>query len=409
MKNGVIKRTLPNGVRILCETVPHVRSVALGIWVNTGSRMEEDGEAGVSHLIEHMLFKGTNRRTAEQIAQEIEGRGGHLNAFTDREVTCYYARILADDLAVGVDVLADMLTESKLDPADLSTEIGVVLEEIKKYEDVPEDHIHDLHAQHRWGDHPLGKPIIGTSDSVASFDQTALRNYMSKRYVAGKTLVVAAGRVDADELEKLVEERLGSLSGDFELPSGPKPVATTGTRELTKDVEQTHLCIGSDMVTISDDRRYAATVLDAVLGGGMSSRLFQEIREKRGLAYAVGSYTSYYREAGAFTVYAGTSPSTYEQVVELCLAELKRITEEPIPDDEMDRCKRMLCGSVVLSLESMSSRMHRMARNELFHGRDITIDETLERIAKVTPSDVRELAAEYLSPDNLTITAIGPF
>jgi predicted Zn-dependent peptidase len=408
MPSPAEKVTLPNGVRVVFEPVTHVQSVAIGIWCQTGSRLETEKEAGISHLIEHMLFKGTASRSAERIAQEIEGRGGHLNAFTDREVTCYYARVLSADLGIALEVLADMFVNSKLDHADLDLEKGVVQEEIKKYEDSPEDHIHDLHAQSRWGDHPLGRPVIGTHDSVGSFTPDHLRSYMKRRYAAGKTFVAAAGNLQPDELCGVAERFLNPLRSDFQLPNEAPPVGKPGEHYLAKDVEQVHFCIGGDAVSVYDERKYALSVLDAILGGSMSSRLFQEIREKRGLAYAIGSYAALYREGGSFTVYGGTSPRTYDDVRVLVQNELDKIREEPVPDEELERTKSMLKGNLVLGLEGMSSRMHRLARNEMIFGRDIPVEETVAKIESVTAEQVQSLASEFLAPPSLTVTAIGP-
>lgn len=371
--------------------------------------MESDSEAGISHLIEHMLFKGTKRRTAEQIAQDIEGRGGSMNAFTDREMTCYYVRVLADDVENAFDVLSDMYLHSKLAPEDLELEKSVVQEEIRKYEDSPEDHIHDLHARMRWGDHPLGRPIIGTHESVGSFRRENLQDYMSRRYVAGKTIVAVAGNVETDRVEEIAEKYFESLKDDFDLPLEPPPKSNPGEFLIPKEVEQVHFCIGGDGVNIYDERKYAMSVLDAVLGGSMSSRLFQEIREKRGLAYAIGSYMAPYREAGALTIYGGTSLKTFGQVREIVRQEIAKLRAEAVPEDELQRAKRMLTGNLVLGLESMSARMTRMARNEMLFGREIPVEESLSKINAVTSQDVQALANEYLNPDYLTTTAIGPF
>lgn len=406
---SVQKFVLSNGVRVVCEPVGHVQSVAIGIWCQNGSRMESESEGGISHLIEHMLFKGTKNRTAEQIAQDIEGRGGHLNAFTDREQTCYYARILSEDVPNAVEVLGDMYTQSLFEPPELELEKGVVQEEIRKYEDSPEDHIHDLHSRTRWGDHPLGRPIIGTHESVGSFSREKIIEYMDRRYVAGKTLVAAAGNLDPQILKDSVERALGGLSDDAELPTSVAPASRPGETLAKKDVEQVHFCIGGDMVSQLDERRFAASVMDALLGSSMSSRLFQEVREKRGLVYAIGSYTAMYREAGAFTVYGGTSPAKFDQVREVCAEELRKVREEPVPEEELVRVKQMLKGNIVLGLEGMSSRMHRIARNELVHGREMPIEETLEKINAVSAKDIQELANEYLDEAALTTTAIGPF
>lgn len=408
MSNTVEKFTLENGVRVVCEPIENIQSVAVGIWCQNGSRLEQTNEAGISHLIEHMLFKGTQKRTAEQIAQEIEGRGGHLNAFTDREMTCYYARALAEDLPIVLDVLSDMYTHSKLDETDLELEKNVVQEEIKKYQDSPEENIHDLHTQSRWGEHPLARPIIGTKETVASFKQHNLKDYMRKRYVAGKTLVAVAGKVEPKELKKLSEQYLISLNSDFELPNEKPPQSNASENYYEKDVEQVHFCIGGDAVNIYDERRHALSVLDAILGGSMSSRLFQEIREKRGLVYAIGSYSAIYREAGAFTIFGGTAMQAWETVKQLIKQQLDTICNEKVSQDELERTKRMFKGNVVLGLENMGARMRRIARNELIFGRDIPIEETLEKVDAVSQDDILTLAQQFLSPEKMTITAIIP-
>lgn len=405
----IAKFVLPNRVRVVCEHVPYVHSIAIGIWCHTGSRMESPQESGISHLIEHMLFKGTKKRTAEQIAQEIEGRGGHLNAFTDREMTCFYARTLAEDMPTALDVLSDMFTNSLIKPDDLELEKSVIHEEIRKYEDTPEEHIHDLHARKRWGEHPLGRPIIGTHESLASFQREHLKDYMQKRYVAGKTLIAIAGKVEPEQFRKLCEEKLSTLSGDYPLPNEPPPNPNPGEFLVPKKVEQVHFCMGGDSVTLYDERRHAFGILDAILGGSMSSRLFQEIREKRGLAYAIGSYGALYREAGAFTIYGGTSLHTWKQVKEVVEKEITKIRSEEVSEEELERAKKMIKGSIVLGMESMSARMHRIAKNELVYGRDIPIEETLEKIEAVTPKEIQTLADDFLNPEKMTITAIGPF
>ncbi|HWD40399.1 MAG TPA: pitrilysin family protein, partial [Fimbriimonas sp.] len=296
----VEKFTLPNGVRVLVEPVSHVRSAAIGLWCKTGSRHESDHEAGITHLIEHMLFKGTEKRTSKQIAEAIEGRGGALNAFTDKETTCYYCRVLSDDTANGVDVLTDMMLHSLIDPEELAREQGVVLEEIKRSEDEPSDHVHDLHLQYRWGDHPLGKPIIGTPRSVSSFTRSDITAYMDRRYRAENVLLAVAGNVTQEEVIKAAESALGKIPHTTSDSQPTRPAGTAQTNLVGKDVEQVHFCIGTDGTSIYDDSLYTMAVLDAALGGSMSSRLFQEIREKRGLAYAVGSYSLTYGAGGAY-------------------------------------------------------------------------------------------------------------
>lgn len=403
------KTVLPNGVRILSETVTHVESASIGLWCRTGSSDEHDAEAGITHFIEHMLFKGTPTRTAHEIADSIEARGGMLNAFTDKQATCYYCRVLADDSENGVDVLSDMMCHSLLDPEELGKEKGVVLEEIKRSEDEPGDHVHELHLQARWGDHPLGKPIIGTSESVSSFSRDDLVNYMNRRYRGRHILLAAAGKVQHSELVAWASERLGSLAPGDEITPLSRPGGAAVKRIENKDVEQVHFCIGTDAPSLLDDEsRYSASVMDHILGGGMSSRLFQEIREKRGLAYSVGSYVLNYTAGGAYTVYGGTSPITWDQVQELVRKEFDKMMADGPSEDELDKAKRSLCGSLVLGLEGMSSRMMRMAKNELIRERDVPVTETMDKINSVSRDQIIELARRILDPALVSTTAIGP-
>lgn len=409
MSSPLQKFTLSNGVRVLVEPVDYVQSAAIGLWCQTGSRHENDDEAGITHLIEHMLFKGTERRTAKEIAEAIEGRGGALNAFTDKEATCYYCRVLADDVENGIDVLSDMMRHSLIDPEELEREEGVVLEEISRSEDEPESHVHDLHLEGRWGDHPLGKPIIGTRDSVAGFRREHLAKYMDRRYRGNNVLLSIAGRVDVNDVKAWAEERLGSIAAGGEDAPITRPFGTGGRNEVEKDVEQVHFCIGTDACSIYDENIYTLRLLDSILGGGMSSRLFQEIREKRGLAYSVGSYAMNYSAGGAFTIYGGTSLKTWEQVQQLIREEISKLIQTGLEDGELDRNKRNISGHIVLALEGMSARMNRMARNELIFGREITVEETLQKLNAVTEKQIRDMAAEILTEDKLSTTAIGPF
>jgi predicted Zn-dependent peptidase len=402
------KFTLDNGVRVLVEPVRHVRSAAIGLWCQTGSRHERPDEVGITHLIEHMLFKGTKRRTAKQIAEEIEGRGGHLNAFTDKEATCYYARVLKDDVALAVDVLADMMLNSRLDPRDLELEKGVVLEEIKRSEDEPSDHVHDLHLQSRWGDHPLGRPVIGTRESVASFGRENLSRYMRRRYRGGNVLLAAAGYVEPSDLLSLAEEKLGAMTSGDEALACERPSGSAGEAYHAKDVEAVHFCIGTDGASVYDEQLYAMSVLDAALGGNMSSRLFQEVREKRGLVYAIGSYSLPYGAGGAFTAYGGTGKETWDEVRSLVFEEFGKVRESGIEEAELERVKRNICGNIVLALEGMSARMMRLSKNELYYERFVPVEETVSKIEAVTNGDVVELAKRILDERLVSVTAIGP-
>lgn len=401
--------SLENGVRILVEPIGHVQSAAIGLWCKTGSKDELDREAGITHLIEHMLFKGTGRRSAKQIAEEIEGRGGSLNAFTDKEQTCYYCRVLSDDVETGIDVLADMLTGSLLDADELSREIGVVLEEIKRGEDEPDSHVHDLHLSARWGEHPLGKPIIGTRDSVSVFKRNNLAEYIERRYLGSHIILSVAGNVEAQRVAALASEKLGGIAPGTEINKPERPIGKTSKLEQSKDVEVVHFCIGTDGASVYDSDYYTGIVLDGILGGGMSSRLFQEIREKRGLAYAIGSYTLSYTAGGAFTVYGGTSYEKWDEVQSIVRDEFDKVMKEGVPDDELRRTKQLLSGHIVLALEGMSARMMRMAKNEIIHGRDVPVSETLAKIEAVTNEAIIEFARKFLPDDQINTTAIGPF
>jgi predicted Zn-dependent peptidase len=409
MKTEIFRTTLPTGLRVLCEPLSHVESVAVGVWCQTGSRLEAPEEAGISHMAEHMLFKGTKTRTAKDIAEAIEGRGGHINAFTDKEVTCYFARVMADDLSLALEILADMYLHARLDPEDLEKEKGVITEEIRRYEDTPEDQIHDLHARHRWREHPLGRPVIGFRETVTSITRERLVNYLRQRYVAGKTVISAAGNLDPEKFVEDCKKYFEELEGDFDLPLEPPSRSHSGEERISRDVEQVHFCIGCDWTDAYDARRYAASLLDGVLGGGMSSRLFQEIREKRGLAYSIGSYEARYREAGAFTVYGGTSVETFDQVRDLVFEELERVRKEPVGSEELERNKRQAIAGMVMAMESMTTRMSRLARNEILYGRDVPIEEVVEKIQAVTPEDLQEVAQSFLMREGIAVTAIGPF
>jgi predicted Zn-dependent peptidase len=407
--SDIVKMNLGNGVRILVEPVTHVKSAAVGLWCKTGSRHEKDNEAGITHLIEHMLFKGTQTRTARQIAEEIEGRGGSLNAFTDKEMTCYYCRVLASEVEHGIDVLTDMMLHSLIDPEELKREESVVLEEIRRAEDEPGDHVHDLHLEARWGHHPLGRPVIGTKESVSGFKRDDLKTYMDRRYVGDNVLIAVAGNVDPDKIKKSAEVHLGKINAAHGEEDVPRPEGKSGRNLVKKDVEQVHFCIGTDGCSAYDQDLYTLIVLDGALGGSMSSRLFQEIREKRGLAYSVGSYMLSYSAGGVYTVYGGTSLDNWDKVQELVFTEFKNVMKDGLSADEIDRTKRNLAGNLVLSLEGMSSRMMRMSRNELNHKREIPVEETLEKIEAVTNEKLIELARRILPDDKISTTAIGPF
>jgi len=408
--SNIQKIVLDNGVRILVEPVTHVQSAAIGLWCRTGSRHELDTEEGITHLIEHMLFKGTPTRTAKEIAESIEGRGGMLNAFTDKESTCYYCRTLSDDAVNGIEVLTDMMLHSNFDPEELEREEEVVCEEIKRSVDEPGDHVHELHLEYRWGKHALGKPIIGTEESVRSFRRDNILSYMDRRYRAENVMLSVSGNVDPDQIRAAVETTLGKLPSGVTNSQVERPLGTKAMNEVSKDTEQVHFCIGTDGISIYDEVDIPVmSILDSALGGSMSSRLFQEVRERRGLVYSIGSYTLTYGAGGAYTVYGGTSKKNWEEVKEITRREMDKVMLDGLSEAELERVKRSLAGNLVLALEGMNSRMMRMSRNEFNHERQITVEEVLERLNKVTNSQVMELANRILAEEKVSTTAIGPF
>ncbi len=405
----IIKTTLSNGVRVLTEPVEYVKSAAIGLWCHTGSGYEHDNERGVSHFIEHMLFKGTSKRTAKDIVEAIEGRGGAINAFTDKETTCFYCRVLADDIDVAIDVLSDMVTGSLMDEEELKREKGVILEEIKRSQDEPSDCIHDLHMEERWPGHSFGYSTLGTLESIGATTRKTVQDYLGRRYRGPRILLAATGLVDNAKIVDLSQKVLGALPGDVEVMEFTKPAPKAAANYRVEDNEQVNFCIGSDGCSVyEEDKIYTLTVLDAALGGGMSSRLFQEVREKRGLVYTIGSYSQTFVMGGTFTVYGGTSPENWPIVLDLVTEEFGKVREAGLEADELERTKRLICGNTVLALEGMSSRMLRMAKQELYHKRDIPIEETLAKINAVTNDQIVSLAQEMLAEDQISITAIGP-
>lgn len=412
MTENVEKTTLANGVRVVTESISHVESISLGIWVATGARYEAQNVRGISHFLEHMLFKGTERRpTAKQIADEMDMVGGYLNAFTDKEYTCYYARALAQHLPLSLDLLSDMYMNSLFDAAETARERKVVLEEIKRRDDDPDDLVHDLLAETLLPQHPLGLPVIGSADVVAGLTPDDLRTYMAKHYGPHNVIVSAAGNLEHAHVVDLANETLGKLTGDSLKGEHSAPHTTPGVREYARPTEQVNFCIGTRGYGQMDDQKYPLAILDTVLGGSMGSRLFQEIREKRGLAYSVGSYAATHREGGYFVAYGGTSPDTYEECLDVVRAEFAKVREGGITSQEMERAKNQFRGSIVMAQESMSSRMNRLGKSEVYFDRVIPLDEVVAAIDAVTLNDVQAVAEYIFPPDPsaLTITAVGPF
>lgn len=394
---------------MLSESVPYVDSVSVGIWVDVGARDEHGKTMGASHFIEHMLFKGTERRSARQIADEMDSIGGHLNAFTDKETTWYYAKVLSDHLPTAVDVLSDMILHSVLDETELERERNVVLEEIKRHEDTPDDLVHDIFAQTLWHGHPLGNSVIGSRGAVEDFTREILVKHIEHSYTPDNIVVSAAGELDHNKLVRLIEKHFGEMAG-HQAARNPLPAEAVGRSRLTKKpVEQVHLCIGAGGYPQGSPEKYALAVLDAILGGGMSSRLFQEIRENRGLAYSIGSYSASYREGGMFTVYAGTSMENADLVADLVKKEFEIIKSDRVDDTEMTRAKNQIRGALVLGQESMSNRMSRMANSELYFNRIIPVQEIIDAVMKVTADDVTRVANDVFVDGRIAFAAVGPF
>ena len=401
------KSVLSNGVRLLTEEMPHIVSATLGIWVENGSRYEEPAENGISHFIEHLLFKGTKKRTAAQIAEEIDAVGGVLNAFTGKEYTCYYAKVLGEDLAMATELLADIFLESVFDPEEIVRERQVVIQEISQAEDTPDDFIHDLFSLDFWKGHPLALPIFGSADTVNTFDRKAVVEFMAERYRAGRVFIAAAGKIDHDGLLKNCERLFGSIRGDGRPDKIVPPKTHASILNHEKKLEQAHLVIGGPGLDYGDPMRYTGYVLNTALGGGMSSRLFQEVREKRGRVYSIYSFTSSCIDAGYVAVYAGTNPEWVDEVIDVTLKEIGKVTREGITKAELDRAKSQIKGNMLLGMESSDSRMNRLARNEIYFRRDVPLEELAAGIESVTNDQIVELAARCFKPDQMSMVMLG--
>jgi len=411
----VRKTVHPSGLRIVTEEIPNVRSAAFGIWVNVGSRDESPSVAGASHFLEHLLFKGTKTRTALDISSSIEAVGGEMNAFTSKEYTCFYARVIDADLPLAIDVISDLITSSLGRPEDVDAERKVVLEEISMRDDDPSDLVHDLFAETFFGDTPVGRPILGTVESITSMSRNSIFNYYKKRYLPEDIVIAVAGNIKHQKVIDAVGKAmsrdgfLGDTKSEFKMRSTAK-VKRRGERIglIHRKTEQAHLFLGVDGVARDDQRRFAMSVLSAALGGGMSSRLFQEIREKRGLAYSVYSYAQQFAGTGALGFYAGCTPSKATEVISLIREVLNDVAVNGLTHEELLRAQGAVKGTLVLSQEDTGSRMSRIGKSELVHGEIQSFDEILGLITKVSSSDIRELAGEFLTKSP-TLAIVGPF
>lgn len=400
------KYTCKNGVRIVLEQIPTVRSVAIGIWIGTGSRNEEPKTNGISHFLEHMFFKGTSTRTAKEIAESFDSIGGQVNAFTSKEYTCYYAKVLDTHSKLALDVLADMFFNSIFDEAEVKKEKNVVLEEIKMYEDTPDDIVHDLLSRAVYGDHPLGYPILGTEETLNTFNGDSLREYIHERYTPENVVVSIAGNVPETFIRE-VEQYFGTYKGDNKEPHENIPSFHSNKIARKKETEQAHLCIGFEGLKVGHEDIYSLITLNNILGGSMSSRLFQDVREQKGLAYSVFSYHSAYQDSGIVTIYGGTGASQLNVLFETIQETLNKLKQDGITEKELTNSKEQLKGSLMLSLESTNSRMSRNGKNELLLKRHRSLDEIIEQIDAVSKTSVDEIGRSIFT-DNYSVSLISP-
>jgi predicted Zn-dependent peptidase len=408
MEPAINKTVLPNGVRILTKKAPYVRSISMGIWVEIGARDESVAENGISHFIEHMIFKGTRRRSAFQIAKEFDAVGGMNNAFTSMEHTCFHARIIDTHLDTMVDVMSDIFLNSLFENKEIERERPVVFQEIGMVEDTPEELVQQLSDRLIWGNHPLGRSILGTRENLITFDSDAIRRFFRRRYQPDRILIAAAGNINHEQLVDLTAEAFGALPAGNGPPVREQPKIETGISITERDLEQTHIVMGFPGLPVTDRRRYPLSVLNTVLGGNMSSRLFQEIREESGLAYIVYSFVGSFIDAGILGVYTAVDPENTAAAVRKIRRQTARMAEAAIDPETLSGAKEYLKGGILLSAENMDSHMTRLTQNEIHHGRPVPISEVLEKLEAVTAEDLQVLAADLLQPNPMTLTLLGP-
>ena len=400
--------TLENGIRVITETVNHVQFMSMGFWVGVGSRYESEKQWGITHFIEHMLFKGTEKRTADQISGAVDAVGGQLNAFTSKENTCYYIKTLTEDFPLAVDVLSDMFLNSRFDNEEIAKEREVIIEEIKMYEDTPDDQVHDLMSANLWPDHPLGRAILGTEESIAVFDHDMLKDYMKQYYTGSNIVVSVVGNISHNQVVEAIREVLGGIPkgevNQYRIADRAKP----GVNCYYKEIAQSQICVAMPGVAKEDDRLFPLSILNTYLGGGMSSRLVKKIREEEGLAYSVYSYNGSYIDTGAFVISVGTRPENCQRVIDIILEELDDVRQNGITQDELDKSFSQLKGSLYMGLETVNSRMNKLGRSMLIYDRVITPEENVDDLSRVTLEDVKSLAGDMFRKENLQITVLGP-
>ena len=407
-QRNIRRAVLPNGLTLITEEMQHIRSVSIGIWMKTGSRDEDLPWNGISHFIEHMVFKGTQHRSAEEIARQVDSIGGNIDAFTAKECISFNIKVLDEHLPIALDVLGDLVLNPVFDTQDITRERGVILEEIKMDEDNPDYLVHEIFTQNFWKDHPLGRPILGTRDTVKRFERTPICDFYSQRFSPGNMIITAAGHLNHDNFVDLVAkhfENMKPASNGFH--SSPPKIVPKIILRNKKSLEQVQICVGVPSYPITHEKRHSSYILNTLLGGGMSSRLFQNIRERQGLAYAIYSDLNPYRDTGCLSIYAGTSRESAAKVVESIVLEFRKLKSEMVSEDELRRSKDQLKGSLMLSLESSNARMSNLARQEMYFDRFYGLDELIEKIEGVTAEELRELANQFFRTENIAVTVLG--
>ncbi len=402
------KTLLPNGVKIVSQKMPHIRSVSMGVWVNVGARDETDEQSGLSHFIEHMIFKGTARRSAYQIAKEFDAIGGHTNAFTAMEHTCYHAKVMDSHMETMVGILTDIFLNSTFEPQEVERERPVIFQEIGMVEDAPEEYVHLLAGNDFWGEHPLGRSILGTRDNILNFDSRTIKEYFHRFYHPERIIIAVCGNVNHDRLVELVGSAFGSIINGQNLPERHYPVLNPHMRTYHRALEQVHICLSTLGLSITDPRRFAFSLLNTLVGGNMSSRLFQEIREQRGLAYSIYSFISSHADTGMFGIYTGVHPDNVRLTIELIVQTMNNLCQIPISADELQDAKEYTKGNLILAAESVDNQMVRLAQNEIHFNDYITLEQVIENIETVTADEIQALAQTLFKSAQSSVTILGP-
>src|SRR5436190_7029784 len=405
---SIRREVMPNGLTLITEEMKHIRSISIGIWIKTGSRDEDRQWNGISHFVEHMVFKGTQHRSAEEIARQVDSIGGNIDAFTAKECVSFSMKVLDEHLPIALDVLSDLVLNPVFDNEDITRERGVILEEIKMDEDNPDYLVHEIFTQNFWKDHPLGRPILGTRDTVKKFERAPVYDFYRQRFTPGNVLITAAGHLNHEHFVELVKkhfEGMKPMSNGFH--SAPPKIAPKIILRNKKSLEQVQICVGVPSFPITHEKRHSSYILNTLLGGGMSSRLFQNVRERQGLAYAIYSDLNPYRDTGCLSVYAGTSRESATKVVQCVVSEFRKLKTDVVPEEELRRCKDQLKGSLMLSLESSTARMSNLARQEMYFDHFYGLDELIEKIESVTSEELQMLANQFFQTENVAVTILG--